>query len=380
MKRITAGLALGMLGAGAMANDAILVLDASGSMWGTIDGSTKVEIARAAVADLVRSWPAGDSLGLVAYGHRRKGDCADIETLLPASPVDANAFQAHVDALNAKGMTPLSAAVLHAADALRSSERKATVILVSDGEETCHLDPCETARQLEADGIDFTAHVIGFDVASDSTAERQLKCLAENTGGTYVAANDAQALTRALDAVSDATQPEPLPAAALRAPESAPAGTMLTIGWDGPSTAQDSIRVVDANGETRNWAYVGSDGSVELRLPPDAGDHVLAYIQNDATNRELTRRPLTITPSVFAIDAPATVAAGSEIQIRVEAPVGAQDSIVIARSGDEGYLSYAYVGDDKVVMLTAPDAPGAYELRYRFGDSQVVATRAIAVE
>lgn len=380
MKRITAGLALGMFTVGAIANDAILVLDASGSMWGTLNGTTKVEMAREAVADLVKSWPAGDSLGLVAYGHRRKGDCTDIETLLPVGSVDAKAFRTKVDALNAKGMTPISAAVLHAADALRSSERKATVILISDGEETCHLDPCETARKLEADGIDFTAHVIGFDVASDSTAERQLKCLAENTGGTYVAASDAQALTSALDAVSVATKPEPLPAATLRAPESAPAGTMLTIGWDGPSTAQDSIHVIDASGENRSWNYVGSTGSVELRLPPEAGDYALAYIQNDTTNRELTRRPLTITPSVFALDAPATVAAGSEIQIRVEAPVGAQDSVVIARSGDDGYISYAYVGEDKVVTLTAPDAPGAYELRYRFGDSQVVATRAISVQ
>lgn len=379
MKLITAGLALGLFSSGAIANDAILVLDASGSMWGKLGETTKVEIARKAVADLVKTWPKGDSLGLVAYGHRRKGDCADIETLLPVGPLDAVAFQAKVDALNAKGMTPISAAVMQAADALKSSEHKATVILISDGEETCDLDPCEVASKLEADGVDFTAHVIGFDVATGSKAEQQLQCIAKNTGGRYFNAGDAAALNSALDSLA-AAKPAPLPPAQLNAPESAPAGTMLTIVWKGPSTDQDLIRVVDASGETRSWNYVGEGSPVTLRLPHEAGDYALVYLQNDASNRELARRPLTITASVFALDAPSSVAAGSQIQIRVDAPVGAQDSIVIALSGDDSYVSYAYVGEDKLVTLTAPDAPGAYELRYRFGDREVVATRAIAVQ
>jgi|GEM_PF-4220497 len=37
--------------------NAILVLDASGSMWGQLNGKTKIEIACAAVADLTTAWP-----------------------------------------------------------------------------------------------------------------------------------------------------------------------------------------------------------------------------------------------------------------------------------------------------------------------------------
>ena len=55
---------------------------------------------------------------------------------------------------------------MQAAESLRHVEQKATVILVSDGEETCNLDPCQVGRELEAAGVDFTAHVIGFDVAN----------------------------------------------------------------------------------------------------------------------------------------------------------------------------------------------------------------------
>jgi Ca-activated chloride channel family protein len=67
----------------------VLVLDASGSMWGQIEGRSKIEIARDTVADLVAGWRPQNSLGLVGHGHRRKGDCADIETLIPSTTLDS---------------------------------------------------------------------------------------------------------------------------------------------------------------------------------------------------------------------------------------------------------------------------------------------------
>ncbi len=103
--------ALSLSFAAAAEERVVLVLDASGSMWGQIDGRTKIEIARETVTGLVGEWRPENRLGLVAYGHRRKGDCADIETLIESGPLDATAFLGQVNALNPKGMTPLSAAV-----------------------------------------------------------------------------------------------------------------------------------------------------------------------------------------------------------------------------------------------------------------------------
>ncbi len=54
----------------------IMVLDASGSMWGQIQGKTKIEIARAAIAELLANWNPSIDLGLIAYGHRKKGELA----------------------------------------------------------------------------------------------------------------------------------------------------------------------------------------------------------------------------------------------------------------------------------------------------------------
>ncbi len=51
------------------AGDSILVLDASGSMWGQIEGEAKITIAKSVLADLLKDLPAERRLGLIAYGH-----------------------------------------------------------------------------------------------------------------------------------------------------------------------------------------------------------------------------------------------------------------------------------------------------------------------
>lgn len=203
--------------------DRMIVFDASGSMWGQIDGEAKITIARRVMGDLLSNLPDKGTLGLAAYGHRVKGDCSDIEILVPPAPMAPSKrhILSTVEAINPKGKTPLSAAVIAAAQALRHTENAATVVLISDGRETCDLDPCEVANRLETDGVNFTAHVIGFDVAKPED-EAQLQCLAQNTGGQYVKASNADELAKALEQVSkidpiapstdDFVEEEPVPA------------------------------------------------------------------------------------------------------------------------------------------------------------------------
>lgn len=187
----------------------ILVLDASGSMWGQIDGEAKISIAQGVVGDLLGTLPADQELGLTVYGHRRKGDCGDIENLVAPGLDTRDDILAAVQGIKPKGKTPLSAAVVAAAEELRYTEEKATVILVSDGRETCDFDPCAIGSQLEETGVDFTAHVIGFDVgAAEDRAE--LQCLAENTGGVFRTAKNAAELADALVAVSKPIAPQPI--------------------------------------------------------------------------------------------------------------------------------------------------------------------------
>lgn len=64
-----------------------LVLDASNSMWGRIDGRPKIEIAREVLKRLIGELPVGVHLGLRVYGHRwPRTDaraCTDSELVFP---------------------------------------------------------------------------------------------------------------------------------------------------------------------------------------------------------------------------------------------------------------------------------------------------------
>ncbi len=181
---------------------AILVLDASGSMWGQIDGKAKITIAQEVIGELLQSLPADQELGLTVYGHRRKGDCSDIETMILPGGDTRAAIADAVNTITPKGKTPLSAAVIQAAEALKYTEERATVILISDGRETCELDPCAVGRNLEKAGVDFTAHVIGFDI-SDAKDRAELQCLAHETGGTFRPASNANELNDALQVITE---------------------------------------------------------------------------------------------------------------------------------------------------------------------------------
>ena len=190
------------------ADKAIIILDASGSMWGQIDGKPKLEIARESLRTVLKSMPADVELGFMAYGHREKGSCDDIELIVPPAAGTANAITTAADNLKFLGKTPLSAAVKQAAEALKYTEDKATVILITDGLETCNADPCALGKELEAAGIDFTAHVVGFGLTADEG--KQVACLAENTGGKYIQADDANGLENAL-IETVVTPPAPAP-------------------------------------------------------------------------------------------------------------------------------------------------------------------------
>lgn len=201
----------------------MLVLDASGSMWGQIDGVSKIEIAREQIADMVGDWDPEIDLGLISYGHRARGQCDDVEIVRAPGPVDAGSFTAAVNGLSPLGMTPLSDSVRLAAETMRYSEQKATVILLSDGLENCEADPCALAAELEGAGIDFTAHVIGFDVDAADAAE--LSCLADTTGGEFFLAGNADTLTASLRQTVEAiAQPvvEPEPEVVVAEPEPEP--------------------------------------------------------------------------------------------------------------------------------------------------------------
>ena len=107
-------------------------------------------------------------------------------------PLDAAGLKTQVAGGDSRRLHPIGNALRAAADAL-PNEGPRSIVLVSDGEDTCAPPaPCDVAKELKQQGIDLVVHTVGFKV--DPTAREQLSCIADATGGTYSDADDAAAV------------------------------------------------------------------------------------------------------------------------------------------------------------------------------------------
>lgn len=359
------------------AHDTILVFDASGSMWGQIDGVAKIGIARDVVQGLLKDLPPERRLGLVAYGHNRKGDCSDIQTLVPVG-TDRSAIGEAIARVNPVGMTPMTRAVEHAAEALKFTENEATVILVSDGQETCHLDPCQAATNLAKLGIGLTVHTVGFGLgAEEAGAKGELTCIAEATGGRFFVADDADELRAALDQIS-AVQAAPVPvveATSAAAPEPKAVATVevtlvATDQVKGPAIAQGLAWTV-RHGATGEILHESADaGSIKVDLPRGVHDVSVRRASDGASAEGQingTRVTLPIVVELDAsVDAPATAAAGSSVRVAWSGPDEPSDYISVARpdAADNRYENYTYTAKGNPLQLVLPATAGDYEVRY----------------
>jgi len=185
----------------------IFIYDASGSMWGKMQGKTKMEIATDVLSIAVENLPASQNVGLVAYGHRRKGDCIDVETLVPMENSSKSTITSALKSIKPLGMTPLAYSATQVIDGLRKSKKKATIILVTDGIESCNGNICDVVTAAKKEGIDFKLHIIGFGLKAGET--EQLKCAAKAGDGQYYDAADANGLTDVLNEATEKTVDKP---------------------------------------------------------------------------------------------------------------------------------------------------------------------------
>jgi serine/threonine-protein kinase len=178
------------------------ILDASGSMLEPLQGKSRLAIAQHVLAERVQALPPDVHVGLRVYGHRvpfqqRDQSCADIELIVPIQQGGAGAIVAWLPTMQAQGMTPMSESLrLAAEDFTFEPGRHNSIVLISDGIETCGDDPSDVARFLQELGIDFTIHVIGLGV--DAETREQLSRLADTGRGVYHDVDSEQDLKDAL--------------------------------------------------------------------------------------------------------------------------------------------------------------------------------------
>ncbi|EEW25938.1 vWA domain-containing protein [Rhodobacter ferrooxidans] len=335
----------------------IIVLDGSGSMWGQIDGRAKLEIAREALSGVLAGVAPETELGLMVYGHRSKGDCNDIELMVPPAAGTGPAIAAAAAGMQFLGKTPLTEAVRRAAAELRSTEEKATVILITDGIETCDADPCALGAELEASGVDFTAHVVGFGLTAEEG--KQVACLADATGGLYIEAKDAGSLTEALKTTVVVAEPPPPPPAPepKPAPKPAPAAVEFNLmprlfyAAGGEEVADDlgaawELHLINADGSTGE-RLTTEYGSIKLNYPP--GSYRLLVSLDEA------RVETDVTPTADAVARPDVILNAGVLVIHprgsADGPVE-DDAAVIFWQGEERITTH--YGDTSRIVPAGP--------------------------
>ncbi|WP_198373593.1 hypothetical protein, partial [Roseomonas rosulenta] len=196
-----------------------------------------------------------------------------------------------------------------------------------------------------------------------------------------------------IDGTPLATRPLTVTAATamLQGPESGMAGSPVTIRYAPAQAAPGSFVAIVPPGAgaddyiTNAWAYVDG-GEAAIHLPPTAGPYELRYVLVAPGGAQvLLRRPITATPAMATLEAPATAAAGSAVPVGFTGPRGNGDYIAVAAvdaAGDQ-YITYFTIGDAAQGEITMPEEKGTYELRYVMGaadaSSAVIARRRITV-
>src|SRR6516165_1357568 len=183
------------------------------------DGTTRIEAAKAAVADVVGKLTPETRLALRVYGHQsptQRRDCRDTALIVPFDSVANNksAVLAASRGIEAQGYTPITYVLKLAAEDLAR----------------------EAANSLAEADAKLVVHTVGLGV--DTAARFQLQCIANVARGTYFDAKTAGELERFLAEASE------------KAPVSVK--TQITVTSSKPGrievkgAAEDGHRVIDA--------------------------------------------------------------------------------------------------------------------------------------
>jgi hypothetical protein len=161
------------------APEVVIVVDGSGSMDTPFDrGQTRIEAAKSAVGSVLHTTPSDVDIGLIYFTA-----CNAVRRDRFYSFAERPQLQAIVNELAATATTPLARSIERAGHII-SSEVPSTIVVITDGEDTCGGDPCATARALKASHPNVTVNVVDFGAAEGEVVNQ---CVAQVTGGRLYA-------------------------------------------------------------------------------------------------------------------------------------------------------------------------------------------------
>jgi Ca-activated chloride channel homolog len=355
----------------------LLVLDSSGSMKEPdSSGTTKIAAAKQALREVVRDVPEGAPVGMRVYGatvfdRSAPGACTDSQLVVPVGPVDKPELQRQIGRYRPYGETPIAYSLQEAADDLGDTG-KGTILLVSDGEETCHPDPCAVAREIREKGVALKVDVVGMSVPE--RARRQLQCIADAGGGTYCQTETSGELDACLGRSSlrafreFAVSGTPVRGAATSAaaPEITPGRYADSLGGDEEPTGLKYYRVPKPPGATLHVAVTArttspeqSDG-IDLALLNPAGEECSSGGVN--TLSEYQGNPVINDTVIFRPDEYDTYDCAAEETLVLELRRGDE---IQDRAPDTGELPV------EIVVQSEPRVTNMAELPPQFDEAAI---------
>ncbi len=272
-------------GSAALAQNRVVILDATNSMWGPIEGGRKYEIAREAVKSAARGLTPQSRFGLYVIGNQPGADCEAVTEAVAFGPLDRTALDGALDeAIPDRGRMPLFPAIERAVSAVQAGGGDGRILIIGDGAGTCVPDTCAAARGLSAQSGGLRIDAVSLN--ADAEDQRRLKCIADATGGTHTDADtrsEVVAFVRAAlagDAQPDAPRPRtqtasqedmpPLPAINPFRPGQSPVVTLRAVLSEGQEPIERGLawRVLEAAGADAPEVWRGADPQPELNLPP----------------------------------------------------------------------------------------------------------------
>lgn len=169
----------------------------------------------------------------------------------------------------------------------------------------------------------------------------------------------------------------------LHVPERAEIRSSITVAWSGGSLTGDHL-MIDRAASDRAGAVlcmpIGDGGQTTVASPPIPGEYVVRYLSR--RGQTVARSSIDIFEVLAELDGPTECSPNADIEVSWTGPDAEQDYLSIASvgEGDDQYRSFSPTSAGNPARLTAPKAPGRYELRYvRASDGEVLAREPLAV-
>ncbi|WP_201403144.1 VWA domain-containing protein [Kaistia sp. 32K] len=365
-----------------LADDVMLVLDASASMAGKLGRDRKIDLVADSIEAAVADFPTEARIGMLAFGSKSKTSCTDASVIVKPQRNGNEAVTAAAAKLQPRGKAPLAVAVERAANALDYKSARATVIVFVDKVEACDANPCVLAESLAGRAKDLTVEVIGLGL--DDKEIEQVACLADKTGGKFINAKDGTDVAGGLAAALAAAKAPPanLPSAHIEAPAKVIQSSVFDVAYDGPKVKGDRIQIVwpglPAGSEIRS-ALVDKDGKMRrLRAPTEAGTYEIRYY-HPKLNVILATQSIEVDVKPTTVTVDEHVGAGAPLKVVWSGPASSKDEIRIAPVGAAPGTKLAAIPvnkDGRALTFIAPTAAGRYEARYLSAEDNAVAATA----